>query len=579
MNNPKNLHLKVALACFSVTFAMETACKQESALRDPGFITVATYNVASTATDPLEYDTDLDPKSNETLAKIWDRVVPKEAYYKNLSDAELAKLGMTRKQAMEKGASQDKVNGPTIREIFNDPVIAQALQDIGDAPGVNKQNLQQATNFLLNHSGVRPFYAFRDTRFTGPLKLDLKLKTAAASMSPILGSSEQLEGAHHSELTSNLARSLYTPEKLQLTQKRDDLLPELTAKEVARLNELKVKVKPTDKEKLELKKLTDKEKNAPKKLANVNGFLKTHFKNATRDDLEAIYTPEGQALWFLTRIAADFNVAFKDNPELIEDKNLLSKAFIKIISDPNARAISFSEQLKGENTSIVGLQEIDKSTRQAMQNLGYVTAHNADPKRESVVYMKSTEFTDLQDIHLANYIRHANRVALVRATHIESSISVIAACLHGNSGLSADGREQIKLADIAAKQDDAQRGQESLFMCLMDANTKKQVDLDALDAFLDELGLMRTHKGATARKKRKYTMQDEKAEELIEAEEDVIIIRKDQAMLWDSYVGTSKQKPNPKVLMPNATYKSDHLPVFAKIALDHAYLRRLQKNK
>lgn len=149
-------------------------------------MTIHTANILGTFTDPFEFEGDYGPEVNPVRQKVFELVIAKEAFAKNLT-----------------AIKADKEHGPTLSELVPPELIEELKKKI------NQSDFDPIVHFIEKYGSEKVFYFFRNC----PREF-LSLDRMMSHQLPILSSTKQLLGENALQLKMNLLDALMTQETI-----------------------------------------------------------------------------------------------------------------------------------------------------------------------------------------------------------------------------------------------------------------------------------------------------------------------------------------------------------------------------
>lgn len=508
---------------------------------------VTTANILRTFIDPFEFDGNYGPTINPIREKVFKAVVSKEALAKAMSDDEIKKSGLSKKELVALGTKKDKEHGPTLAQVIPQQLMEYIIRKLKTLKKSSEKDVDAITTFIKMHANQKIFYFLRNNP-PRLLILDQALKDDAETNEkpftmPILSSSQPLIGRTNKELKEHLVDAVFTDEVLQLAEKQ---FAEKEARLKKSIDEL-----PAD-------------------------FLTTYLETAqNNNELHIFYSPAGQAFLYWLYQALNLDLVFADDPSVINQVNNVKESFTATLGDPKRRASLFKEKIIAAQTKVLFTQECDKSVLKSLTiNNLFLSIKDQNFKDGTVVLLKSDFWQpDYELIPFEDYdgYKKGELTAILATAKTTQQKFLLAAC-HGSSTRPEDGRLQIR--KIVEKVDQLiNEHSEPIYLIIgIDANTKTRQDVNDLKQLLDSLGLIATHVGPTTIKRRMVTVQHAKAGKFAVDEEDYIIVKKDQLSLHNATINFTQSSADPNIALPNMENQSDHYPVSALVEKNMPYI-------
>lgn len=513
------------------------------------YFTVYTANILGIFNDPFEFEGDYGPDINPIRQQVFQAVVSKEALAKNKTDDQIIQLynevnadnvSNLRYILINEAIKEDRQHGPSFSELVTPNLITAIKKKQQELQNSDFDNVQLTAilDFIERFADQKVFYFFRHSpHFL--LSLDKTLRDKASREGkvfdlPILSSTQPLDGNSSEELKEKLLETIITSDVINLAK------PELLLK--PQLEDLDADY-----------------------LASIFG------KDASNNDLAVFCTPAGQAVFYWLYQSLNLHL-ISENPDFIEQINLVKTTFASTLADPYTRAQQLKERLMTTEAGVLFTQESDSIVAETLIHDGsFLPLQSQNQKDGTLIFLRSGLWEKVNVISIDNYEGYSEgRINAVIATNMLTDQQFFLASAHGSSTDPRDGRLQIKCIVDKFHELKKSQGNENLQLLIgIDANTKSESDVEALRLHLDNLGLTATSVGPTTIKCRMVTAQHSKAGRFAIDEEDYIITLKPDKggafSLNNQTVGFSSERPNPSITLPNTRNPSDHYPVGATI--------------
>lgn len=510
---------------------------------------VYTANILGSFSDPFEFEGDYGAKMNPIRQQVFERVVPREALTKHLTDSEIRQrmekedasaneIQIYRDILITQAIEEDTQHGPTLGELVSSELISDIKNQQQNLRSFSDSELRDLLHFV-EHYGDKKIFRFLHNTPSGFLSLDKTLPDMAAQEGrdfslPLLSSTARLIGENSYELKRDLLQAIFTEKTLHLTKSEETLLRSL--------------------------KKFDRD------------FLQEILGSEVEiEDLQVFCTPSGQAFMYWLYHSLNLHLISQDK-NMIDDVNLVKKLFAQTLGNPEQRAQSFKEKLLDTDAGVLFTQESDDFTRQALvEDELFLPVHEQNPKDGCFIFLRSDIWQPTYEILSIDGYEgfQKGRINLILAT-MHTGEKFLLASAHGNSTNAEDGRLQVTLIMDAFRQLKQERGYGDLQLLIgMDANTKTESDVIALQQHLSNLGLVGTNVGPTTVKRRMMTVQHSKAGKLSIDEEDYLITLQREYggkyLLADPTVGFNQELSDLTRMLPDVDNPSDHYPVGASL--------------
>ncbi len=464
---------------------------------------VYTANILGSFSDPFEFEGDYGSEMNPIRQQVFEKVVPREALAKHLTDSEIRqRMGKEDTSAKEieiyrdclitQAIVEDRQHGPTLGELVSSDLINDLQNQQQKLQTFSHADLQDILNFV-EHYGDKRIFRFLHNTPSGFLSLDKVLPEMAAQEGrdfslPLLSSTAKLTGENSYDLKRNLLQAIFTEKTFHLTKSEGALRRSLAKFNRAFLQELL-------------------------------------GAEAEIEDLYVFCTPSGQTFMYWLYHSLNLHLISQDK-NMIDEVNLVKELFAQTLGNPVRRAQSFKEKLIDAGAGVLFTQESDDFTRQALVEDGlFLPVNEQNPKDGCFIFLRSNIWQPTYEILSIDGYEgfQKGRVNLILAT-MHTGEQFLLASAHGNSTNAEDGRLQITLIMNEFHKLKQERGYDDLQLLIgMDANTKTESDVIALQKHLSNLELVGTNVGPTTVKRRMVTVQHSKAGKLSIDEKEYLI--------------------------------------------------------
>lgn len=588
-----------------------------AAMRLPGSFGFMTANILGGDFPFLQFFGDFGPV-NALRDRIFKAVLPAQTFVNKLSDVEVAEA-MVRAQVDENGEGPQNVahhrnvmmmdakladfkKGPTLKELVGDQESEEkntrmmgprstfsaldALEGLrhtlnNDAE-LSREDIQNFKDFIRKFGdqkifaflhGVKDTDAARKNNGTNSLlKLELTLiqakeKGGNVPSLPLLDTSGVLEeSADGGKLA--LLQSVFQTSIADIMLARN--------------------LRDLEEEEAVARKKTAKERFGPDVICkairdNLDLSLLKHAdgRAVKPEELDFFSTCGGQRIFFWLYHAMDLHLA--SGVATIKEINDGKKTFAGITGTPQERAAKFVKDLVASNVGVLATQECAKDCADALtreptflerrlgthkQFFNAVVNAQGVGKTGTTIFLREDlwekEVQVIQHGHLDDK-KKTDKLVLVVATAKKTGDKFLHVSIHGDSSVAKDGREKIAEAVKQFKLLKERRGNEDLELLIgIDANTKKQMDIGALQEQLTELGLYATEVGSSTIKIRALTVQQTKAGDRVDAPGDHVItsaLNPKRYKAVETLLAGKRVRARAGMALPNMEYSSDHLTV------------------
>jgi len=360
-------------------------------------LVVHTANLLGSFNDPFEFAGDYGSSINPIREKVFEQVVSKETYAKNMGQSQ---------EVIQKATELDKEHGPLLCEVAT-PEFLNLLKERQKELGFSDKDFEKINSFINTYGKIKAFYFLRNSPEVF-LKLDKAFRDQAARVGksvefPILSSTTPILGSNLFEWKKALFVSLFTKDSLLLTERQESI-------------------------QISLKKLPS-----------------TFFRiNSKYEDLDAFTSPVGQVFFYWLYQSLNLHLV----QDYIEEINQVKTDFAKGLGNPNVRAEAFRNKLIDADTAVLFTQEADQIVSYTLTKDGlFHQIDKQNPADGTLVFLKGNAWEpDYQVIALENYEGFfKGKINLILAKNKLFDRYFLLASAHGNSSNAEDGRKQLQI--------------------------------------------------------------------------------------------------------------------------------------